>query len=246
MRLSEEELKEHYRQRTGRSAGEQECLTEEALLRAASRVLTRQERARVVRHLRACSDCAREYRIVHSTREWVAQVSPAPGGSPAATAVGRLGKWPASLEALWNQILSTHRGRAAALVAMIVVAAGVALIVWRGTQEGSKLVLRERGATGLVMKVDPSDGTTLREAPIQLSWSEVESAESYQVALYDFELTPIWESSPGTGTSVRIPESVRASLARGRFIYWRVIVTIGIERRQSGVFRFILTVDEQR
>lgn len=245
MKLTEEDLKELNRQRTARSVrGQAECLAEELLFRAAAKELTRQERKRVIQHLRACSDCAREYHIVHSARQWAGQVAPAFGGQATGAQVpARRGRWATWLQAPWNQIVAAPRWRAAAVIAALVIAVGVTLIAWPGMQRGEGPVPGERGGGRPAMRVDPPDFAELGEVPRQLSWSQVESAESYQVMLYDFELTPIWESPAVTGTSVQIPESVRAGLQRGRPTYWRVIVSSGIERRWSALFQFTLTTD---
>jgi hypothetical protein len=90
------------------------------------------------------------------------------------------------------------------------------------------------------MKIDPPDQASLAEAPLQLSWTEVASAESYKVVVYDFELTPIWESPQVSATSIQIPDSIRASLKRGQRTYWRVIANSGAQRRQSDLFQFVI------
>jgi hypothetical protein len=95
------------------------------------------------------------------------------------------------------------------------------------------------------MKVDPPDRAQLSEAPRRLTWSEVKGAEGYEVALYDFELTLIWESPQVNDPSIQIPDSVRTGLLKGP-IYWRVIITSGVERRQSDLFQFLLAPNEQR
>jgi hypothetical protein len=72
MRLTEEELKEFQRQRTARSRrAESDCPPEEVLLRAAVLKATREERGRLLDHLRSCSDCSREYQVARMTASWV-------------------------------------------------------------------------------------------------------------------------------------------------------------------------------
>lgn len=245
MKLTEAELKELYRRRTARLVrGPAECLTEELLRRAAARVLTQDERERVIHHLRSCSDCAREYRIVHSSKEWAWQVAPAFGQS--AETVKSQGWSPGPLAAFWNTIMSAPAWRSGALAAVVVIAVGASLIVWRATHPVGRPAPVERGRAGLAMKVDPPDRALLNEVPWRLSWSEVKSAESYQVALYDFELTTVWESPQLKATSVQIPDSIRARFANGRPVYWRVIISSGIELRQSDLFQFQLASGERR
>jgi hypothetical protein len=248
MKLTEAELKELYRRQSARSArGQAECLTEELLRRAAARELTQDERGRVIQHLRNCSDCAREYRVVHSTKEWTSQVAPSfidqSAGTKTVETPGRRARLLAPLSN-WNKIIRAPMWRAGALAAIVVIAVGASLIVWRATHHGPESI--ERGSPGLAMKTDPPDRAQLNEVPRRLSWSEVKPAESYQVVLYDFELTPIWESPQVKTTSVEIPDQIRAMLGQRRPVYWRVIITSGIERRQSDLFQFMSASSEQR
>lgn len=245
MKLTEEQIKELYRRRTARLVrGPAECLTEELLRCTAARELTQDERERVIHHLRSCSDCAREYRIAHSSKQWASQVAPAFGQS--AETVKIQGWSPGPLAAFWNRIMSAPTWRAGALAAVIVITVGASVIVWRATHPVGRPDSAERGGAGLAMKIDPPDRAVLNEVPGRLSWSDVKSAESYQVALYDFELTPVWESPQLKATSVQIPDSIRARFAKGRPVYWRVIISSGIERRQSDLFQFGLASSEQK
>jgi hypothetical protein len=74
----------------------------------------------------------------------------------------------------------------------------------------------------------------------------VESAEHYQVALYDFESTLIWESVPVTETAVIIPEPVRERLLPSRPYYWRVFVQTDAESHQSALLQFVITTGLQK
>jgi hypothetical protein len=74
-----------------------------------------------------------------------------------------------------------------------------------------------------------------------LSWSALEKTLAYRVVLYDFQSTPIWESSRLTTTSVALPEEVRGRLSRNQTYYWRVIAEDAIEQRQSELFQFTVT-----
>lgn len=236
MKLTEEELKQLNRQRIVRASREQsECPGDDLLFRAAAKELNQQERQRVINHLRTCPNCVREYRIAHSTKRWAATVAHQMPQTPGS---GRRGGLTDLLGAFWQRILPTARLRTAAVAAAVVVAIGVSLIIWRVMRPGDRPVPIERGGSNLVMKVEPTDKAMLEEAPRQLEWSKVESADSYQVVIYDFQLTPIWESGQMTGTSVEIQESLRAGFARGRAIYWRIFISSGIQRRQSALFEF--------
>jgi len=248
MKLMTDELKKLYQQRTTRSARRQaECLSEETLLRATMGELSQAERERVADHLMACSDCAEEYRLIRSLKPWAEQVA-APSGEPApqAKATGKPVGWAAWVQTFCGQLVWVPKWRAVAVVAMIVVAVGVSLTLWRARQPGVEPVPSERGEVSVTMQIEPPNRALLREAPRRLAWSAVEGAESYQVVLYDLESTPIWESPPVTSTVIRVPEAIRQELHRGQSYYWRVITQSGIERRQSEVFQFILTTDEHR
>jgi hypothetical protein len=242
MNLTEAELKELYQRRSARSTlGRAECLSEELLRRAAARELTRDEREGVIHHLRTCSDCAQQYRIIHSSRQWASQVAPilVDNSAAAKAAPTRSGR-DIPLAAVWSKIVATPKRQAVTFAIVVVIALGGSLIVWQAARPLRQSAPIERGGHGLAMKVEPPDRAQLSEAPQQLSWSEVKGAESYQVELYDFELTPIWESPPVNTTSVEIPDPIRAGLQKGRPVYWRVIISSGIERRQSELFQFVL------
>ena len=71
MKLTNEEMRRLYRRQTARSrAGRAECLSEEAMTRAAEGELRQSEREVVVDHLMACSDCAEEYRVLRELKPW--------------------------------------------------------------------------------------------------------------------------------------------------------------------------------
>jgi hypothetical protein len=245
MKLTDDKLKQLYQQQTARSARRQaECLSDETLLRAAAGELGQTERERMADHLMVCSDCATEYRLVQSLKPWAERVV-ATSGEPVAEAemIEQHSGWAASVRAFWEQLLYASKWRAAAVAAMLVVAVGASVIVWRAMQSDQGSIPSERGGGSMTMEVEPPNGVVLDEPPERLAWSAVENAESYQVVLYDFESTPIWESSPVTSPAVSLPEAVREGLPRGQPYYWRVVVTSGIERRQSQVFQFTLSTN---
>jgi hypothetical protein len=236
MKLNEEQLKELYQQSAGRAAPNPDCLQEELLQRAAARELSDHERLRVVAHLRGCADCSRNYRIAHATRQWVAESSPLLEANPGK----RQPIKDSAAQLWWRQLLQGLGGRRAGFAALALLIVVGSFIGWRMTRPGGVEIPAERGSSNVQLTTVPPDKALLEEVPAQLSWSKVEIAESYQMTLYDFELTPVWESPQTSATSVQLPDSVRAKLPRGQIIYWRVTFLAGIERRQSGLFQFTL------
>ena len=71
MKLTNEEMSGLYRRQAARSrAGRAECLSEEAMTRAAEGELRQSEREVIADHLMACSDCAEEYRVLREMKLW--------------------------------------------------------------------------------------------------------------------------------------------------------------------------------
>jgi hypothetical protein len=70
MQLNDEELKSLWQSATVRTADGAECLSSETLMRAGAGELNAREAERVASHLAGCADCADEYRIALSVREW--------------------------------------------------------------------------------------------------------------------------------------------------------------------------------
>jgi hypothetical protein len=97
-----------------------------------------------------------------------------------------------------------------------------------------------RGSEALTEAVEPTDRARLTEAPTRLHWTTKDSPASYRVVLYDRESTPIWESDWVTGGSVSLPVDVQLQLRPGDSYLWRVFSRVGIEERQSPVYRFEL------
>ena len=236
MKLNEEDLKKLYAQSRTESAQTENCLSEEILRRAAARELGERERTGVVAHLRTCTGCARHYRIAHSTRQWAAQVSPLLESGPGERERGAY----SARRSWWRQLLQPLGGRAATYAVLALAIVIISFIAWRTIPPAMVDVPGERGSSNVRLTTAPPDKAALAVVPELLTWSSVESAESYQVTLYDFELTPIWESQQMSATSVQLSESVRAKLRNGQTIYWRITFTTGIERRQSDLFRFTL------
>ncbi|HWP45269.1 MAG TPA: zf-HC2 domain-containing protein, partial [Blastocatellia bacterium] len=214
MRLSSEELKRLYQHETARSTRPgADCPGAELLLQLAEGELSREERERVADHLVACSDCAHEYRIISSA---------CPSQERAASAARASGAG--------VSFFSAPLARALAVAAMVLIAIGASIIVWQMGRGGAGPGEVVRGGRPLLESVVPEDRSVLGEAPAHLSWTAAEAADSYQVVLYDYQSTPIWESEPAAATSITIPEAVRQRLGRGKPIYWRVITQRGLDR----------------
>lgn len=245
MKLTVEELRELYQQRVVRSAQRTaQCLTEEALLRAAKGQLGQQEREQVADHLVSCPDCAHEYRVIDSLKSWTAQVASSDDNLTVEPEGNRKrGGWKDWFRAIWGKLIWEPAWRAAGVTAVSVIAIAVSFHLWRTVHPLEDSAQTERGMVSTTMKIDPPNRAILVEPPEHLAWSAVESAESFRVALYDSESTVIWESMDVTGISVQLPRSVRDQLQRGQPYYWRVITQVGIESRQSELFRFVISLD---
>lgn len=242
MKVNDEDLKTLYQERTARSARQRlECPSPELLHQAATGTLGGRERERVTDHVVVCADCAREYQLVHRVEVWANQVA---GTSGEAAPEGRLARAPwwsgAAVGGLFQRLLSWQDWRAVAVAAMIVLAVGTGVTVWRITRP-QPLAEGERAGTAVAVTVEPADKALLQQAPQRLAWSTAEPADRYQVVVYDFESTTIWESPWVTVPSVTLPDAVRERLPRGRLVYWRVVAQAGIERRQSSVFQFVIS-----
>ncbi len=72
MKFSDENLQSLWQQDTTR-ASRSDCLSSELLVRAGADDLNATERARLAQHLSGCAECAIEYRIVRTTKEWATQ-----------------------------------------------------------------------------------------------------------------------------------------------------------------------------
>jgi hypothetical protein len=224
MKLSSEELRRVYREETARRVGPGgECPKAEVFLQAALGKMATGERDRMTDHLIICSDCAEEYRLIASTMAQPKPVATMPDAQQAPSPCPRF------------PVL-----RVAAIAASIVILVGASFLVWRAARPAYPPPEDPRGAGSLVLEVEPKDRTALAEIPRRLSWSPVEPAESYQVILYDFESTPIWESAEVKETSIAIPQAVRQTLGHGKPIFWRVIARQGVERRRSALFQFVI------
>jgi hypothetical protein len=213
MKLTDDELRALYRERTARErSGAAECPTAEELLAGGKRVAD---------HVATCSACADEYRMLRELRPVIERAVGAE-----ATAPRPAPSW-----------------RALAVAAALVLVAGTALVVWQMSRPGTSPHPVERSERTEAVETSPPNRARLAAPPDTLSWSAVAAAESYRVRVFDFESTPVWESPPLTSAAVALPSEVRDALPRGKPVYWRVVVTAGVERSELGPFQF--TVDEE-
>jgi hypothetical protein len=206
--------------------------------------LNQAEYQTVTRHLVVCSCCAQDYRLLYALQPLAEQLA-APSSKSAdeeKVVAGHIG-WLTRIQAFWQQLVWTPQWRAAALVATVVVVAGVSLTLWRAPHPGGMPTPGERGGRFETMQVEPPHRAALPAPPERLAWSPVESVEGYHVILQDSELTPIWESPRVAATSVVLPETVRHGLQPGRAYYWRVIIHEAIDQRQSNLFQFTLSAN---
>ena len=264
MRLTEEKLKEILRQQPARSTPRKaECLAEDQFMRAALGEISSEERRALARHLITCADCTEEYRALRSLKTWAEESQQALAASarsshrsdaspirlvqPASRGgITGLQSLRDSVAAFLQRLIWQSHTRRLAAVALLVVVAGGSLIIWQSIRHNAPPISTERARVSIRLSVEPADRATISEAPEKLVWSSVEHAITYRVVLYDFQSTPIWESSRLRETSATLPESVRQRLQPGQPYYWRVIAEDAIDQRQSELFQFTLTADERR
>jgi hypothetical protein len=75
MKLREDELKNLWREETQRGANRKDCLSTEFLARAGAPDLSDSERAQMTAHLADCADCAEEFRLALSIRDWATEAA---------------------------------------------------------------------------------------------------------------------------------------------------------------------------
>jgi hypothetical protein len=138
--------------------------------------------------------------------------------------------------------VSTPSRRAATAIAAVALVLAVSLIVREASAPVAVPSDSSRGSSRAI-KVVPPDQAVLDAPPRQLSWSALEPSESYRVALYDWQSTPIWESEPTEKTSIAIPDSIRQAFGRNRPVYWRIIARDGVEHYRSELFQFVIRGD---
>lgn len=75
MQLSDDDLQSLWQQDTLATDNRAHCLSPDFLVRAGEGKVSVEERTQVTSHLTQCADCAEEYRIALSTKEWAAQAA---------------------------------------------------------------------------------------------------------------------------------------------------------------------------
>lgn len=274
MKLTEKELRDIFQQQTARSTPRQtECLTENQFIRAATREISSEERRNIARHLITCIDCTEEYRALRSLEPLAEDAHAMLTASieadpvrllPFAEKVTRVSRWNGlfassahsgriglqnlgdSVATFCRRLIWEPRARRVAAITVMILVAGSSLLIWQSIRHRDPPASTERARVSQRLSVDPPDRATISEPPEKLAWSAMGNAITYRVVLYDFQSTPIWESSRLRATSATLPESVRQRLARTQPYYWRVIAEDAIDQRQSELFQFSLTAEERR
>jgi hypothetical protein len=251
MKLTEEKLREIFQQQTARKTPRQaECLTEDQFMRAATGEMSSEERRSVARHLVTCIDCTEQYQALRSLETWAEDarrvLSPSAEASPARGGRGRLQRLGGSVAAFWQRLIWEPRARRVAAIAVMIVVAASSAVIWQSIRNKELPASTARARVSPRLSVDPPDRATISQPPEKLAWSDMEQAITYRVVLYDFQSTPIWESSSLREASAKLPESVRQQMLRNQPYYWRVFAEDAIDQRQSELFQFTLTADERR
>jgi hypothetical protein len=102
-----------------------------------------------------------------------------------------------------------------ATAALVVLGVGVTATLWRAPPEPPVV----RGATEAA--ITPASGSRLTAAPPRLQWNAIGSATAYRIELYDERAQSLWRSERIESTVLELPETVRAQLQRGTYL-WRV------------------------
>jgi hypothetical protein len=132
MKLTEERLKEIWREQTARATPRQaECLTEESFERLATGDATSRERIRAASHLSVCSDCVEEYRVMRSLKPLAEQaetiMAASDGASQTPSAVRRADTRPAAFWRSFGARVSPDRAIFALAAALLI---SLALGLW--------------------------------------------------------------------------------------------------------------------
>ena len=225
MKLTSEELRNLYQAQTARSERTQlECQGAETMIKAATGELSEDERGRFADHLASCFDCSQEYRLVLNSVPVTAKAE--------SDNVVRLIPRPSRLT--WP---------AKAIAALVAIAVGTSLVVWLYQQQVEPSIEVTRGGATIALEVQPQNHALVDEIPKELKWSRYETASSYQISLFDFESTLMWESQASTENYIAIPEDVRLRMKRGQPFYWRVTARRGVEHYRSELFQFVVRGD---
>ncbi|MGH9318734.1 MAG: hypothetical protein ACRD3V_02450, partial [Vicinamibacteria bacterium] len=219
VKLSDEELRSLYQERTARGAERRGCADAAALVRVAAREASESERAEVALHVARCSDCAAE---LLGVRRSLGELE----ASEAATAL----EAPAGKE---RALGSGSWVLAAAAVLLLVL---LPLVLWRaGDIPGDAT----RGDPAL--DVQPAPNAELAASPRELVWPAEPGATGYRVRLFDARAETIWESGRTDEPRVELPPDAIRSIeaaGEGAAFVWSVEVEGASARDRLGPFWF--------
>ncbi|HKD12542.1 MAG TPA: hypothetical protein VKE50_10720 [Thermoanaerobaculia bacterium] len=218
MKLNERELLAVFNDPDAQASRPSErCPEAETFRRIAQGEAGRQEREAVADHLLACADCAKQYLALGELATWVEETT----ASRLPSVEIRPRRFP-----VW-----------AAAAAGLVLAGGLAVFV-RSASRRPAALSQERGPISPADAVAPADRARLTVAPAELTWAPLTGARTYEVTVYDFESTPLWQSPTLVGPQVSLPDTVRRRMSGGGVFYWRVSSQIGPERLLSRLHQF--------
>lgn len=230
VRITAEELRELYRQRTARStAGERDCLSNDAMQKAVEGALGPGERAGLVSHLRRCSDCAREYRVLRALQPWRSALGDAPRSSEGRAARGLGWRLRESIEG-WTWAPAAALAAAGALA---VLGAWLALVV----RENDRTVARLSAEISRLEKE-----LAARPAPLaskaEIAAFRLEAAEALRPQLN----VPIVDLDPGVARGVPRPQAPEIRVPRSSSVF-ALILHVGGERSFS---EYLLEIRDAR
>jgi hypothetical protein len=226
MKLNERELLAVFNDpeaQAGRSP--EKCPEAETFRRIAQGEARRREREAVADHLLGCADCAKQYLALGELASWVEETTASRLPS-VETRPRRVAVW------------------AAAAAAGLVLAGGLAIVV-RSASRRPDALRQERGPVSPADAVAPPDGARLTAVPAELKWAPLAGAEAYEVTVYDFESTPLWQSPTLGQPRVSLPDSVRRRMSGGGVFYWRVSSRTGPEHLLSRLHHFTVASSGQ-
>lgn len=197
VRITAEELRELYRRRTARStAGERDCLSNDVMQKAVEGSLGVGEREDIITHLRRCSDCAREYRVLRALQPWRSALGDAPRSAEGRARRGFGRRLRDSMEA-WTWAPVAALGSAAALA---VLGGWLALVV----RENDRIVAR---LSSEISRLEKELAAPRAPSPPSLSEAEIaalrlEAAEAIRPQLN----VPIVDLDPGVPRGAPRPD----------------------------------------
>lgn len=200
-------LREAFAARTGRPpAGPEGCPEPGRIYDAVRGELPPGEMREVVEHLALCPECAEAWRLAVAIAEEAAEAG-----------AGEAAFRPAPSRSWYLQPL-----RAAAAVALAVVAVGVVWTVLRAPEE--EPVYRAAGEPEIRSLV-PADGALPREAAV-LRWTPVPEEEpdgtTYDLLVSTAELVSVAEADGLEEARYRVPPEALEDLPAGASLLWRV------------------------